>query len=179
MPDSIQFSKPLHIPVLTGLYVDNVPLNASQSTLHPEDLIDTSSVYTNNLYFYPKSNTYSFEFSTFNFHNQRNTYFKYRLKELDTKWNHTLLGENRITYNYLPSGQYTLEVQAYENNISSPARSILIYIASPWYLTPWAWTTYCAGIILTIIGLVCVYLRHENHKKEMRLMKKKFVFLLI
>lgn len=55
MPDSIQFSKPLHIPVLTGLYVDNVPLNASQSTLHPEDLIDTSSVYTNNLYFIPKA----------------------------------------------------------------------------------------------------------------------------
>lgn len=178
MPDSIQFSKPLHIPVLTGLYVDNVPLNASQSTLHPEDLIDTSSVYTNNLYFYSKSNTYSFEFSTFNFHNQRNTYFKYRLKELDTKWNHTLLGENRITYNYLPSGQYTLEVQAYENNISSPARSILIYIASPWYLTPWAWTTYCAGIILTIIGLVCVYLRHENHKKRDEINEEKIRFFI-
>ena len=117
IPDSIQFGKPLHIPVLTNLYVDNVLVNASKSALCKKKLADTLSVYTNELYFDPKSNTYSFEFSTFNFHNRKNTYFKYRLRELDGNWSHTLLGENRITYNYLPPGQYTLEVQACEKNI--------------------------------------------------------------
>lgn len=178
MPDSIQSDKPLHIPELTGLYIDNVLVNASQLTLHSKSTTDVSSVYTDDLYFYPKSNTLSFEFSTFSFHNQKNIYFKYRLKELNDKWNYTLPGENRITYNYLPSGQYTLEVQACENNISSPVRGISVYIASPWYLTPWAWISYFIIAFLSILGLIYMYLRHQNHKRRDEINEEKIRFFI-
>lgn len=179
IPDSIQFGKPLHIPVLTNLYVDNVLVNASKSALCKKKLADTLSVYTNELYFDPKSNTYSFEFSTFNFHNRKNTYFKYRLRELDGNWSHTLLGENRITYNYLPPGQYTLEVQACENNISSPIRNISIYIASPWYLTSWALVIYFVGAVMLILGSINLYIRQQNHKRRDEINEEKIRFSLI
>lgn len=178
IPDSIQFGKPLHIPVLTNLYVDNVLVNASKSALCKKKLADTLSVYTNELYFDPKSNTYSFEFSTFNFHNRKNTYFKYRLRELDGNWSHTLFGENRITYNYLPPGQYTLEVQACENNISSPIRNISIYIASPWYLTSWALVIYFVGAVMLILGSINLYIRQQNHKRRDEINEEKIRFFI-
>ena len=129
-------------------------------------LADTLSVYTNELYFDPKSNTYSFEFSTFNFHNRKNTYFKYRLRGIGWQLEPYITWENRITYNYLPPGQYTLEVQACENNISSPIRNISIYIASPWYLTSWALVIYFVGAVMLILGSINLYIRQQNHKKK-------------
>lgn len=178
MPDSIEINKVLYTPVLTNLYIDNVLVNASQSASTKINAADKYSVYTNNLYFGPDNNTYAFEFSSFNYHNTKNTYFKYRLKELSNNWNHTLLGENRITYSYLPAGKYTLEIQAYENNISSPIRSISIEILSPWYLTIWALTFYIIGFILLTTGLIYIFIRHQNHKRKDEINEEKIRFFI-
>lgn len=177
MPDSIRTSAPLHIPSLTGLLIDNAPANASMLKQR-KNLADDALIKARRLTFSPTDNACSFEFSTFKFHNQKNIFFEYRLKGISDKWNRTALGENKISFNYLRPGHYTLEVRACEKETVSPVRSISLYVAPPWYLTPLAWAAYYLTAVSLIVFVIFVYFRRKDRRRKEEINEEKLRFFI-
>ena len=177
MPDSIRTSAPLHIPSLTGLLIDNTPANASMLKQR-KNLADDAPIKARCLTFSPADNTLSFEFSTFKFHNQENIFFEYRMEGINDKWSRTALGENRISFNYLRPGHYTLEVRACEKETVSPVRSISIYIAPPWYLTSLAWAAYYLAAVSLIVFVIFIYFRRKDRRRKEEINEEKLRFFI-
>lgn len=75
--------------------------------------------------------------------------FEYKLDGLDKTWTYTSVSEAR--YTNLDPGTYTLYVRMAHASNLSPI-SLIIHIATPWYLTWWAWMFY-----LITIGSVIAY----------------------
>lgn len=177
IPDSIGKQLILHEPQLTHVYLNNEEVCGSTliagKPVSNDVWMDVRQI---NLTY--KHDVFAFEFSTMEFRERENIRFEYRLVELGGAWRSTAPGENRITYNYLPSGQYTFEVRLCENEQRSPIRSFFIYIAPPWYDTVWAKIVY-AFILLGIIflGFYAWYTRQRRRRQE-ELNEEKLKFFI-
>ena len=55
---------------------------------------------------------FSFDFSALSYVDPARTRYRYRLEELESKWNETDSTRRTVTYTTLPAGDYTLRVQA-------------------------------------------------------------------
>lgn len=166
MPDSIQPQQLDYHPVLTHLYINNGSVSA-RTEINNKPVADTQLVDASGIRLSYREKTFSLEFSTMNFHNKENIIFEYRLLGINGEWSKTFPGENRITYNSLSPGNYTLEVRAFENNTYSPTKSLSIQIAPPWYVTVWAIFLYIflfAGLLA--VGLIRWYKRRAKRREE-------------
>lgn len=117
-----------------------------------------------------EDNTITFEFSTMDFKDPESIFYEYRLKELSKSWTSTLPGNSQITYNHLNPGKYTLEVRACKFGSYSPTKSIILYIAHPWYKSPLAYLFYIG--LLVAIGILIIkltYKRRDELVKEYKL----------
>lgn len=166
MSDSIGRQSPLCAPQLVHVYLNDKEVSAdtqlSGRTIADKVWMDARQI---NLTY--KNDIFSFEFSTMEYHDRENIRFEYRLVELDGVWRSTSSGENRVTYNYLPSGHYTFEVCVCENERKSPVCSFSIYIAPPWYDTLWAKIGYlllCAGLLFWMF--YAWYMRQRRRRQE-------------
>lgn len=165
MPDSVHTPYQLQRPILTQLYLNNSPVSAKNLTgKHSQEAATLMDL--RKLHFASDDNIFSLEFSTLEFHDCTNIYFEYRIRELNTEWSKTNLGENKITYNYLPSGNYTLDIRACENEVYSPIHSISLYIAPPWYLTTWAWMGYLLLCLLLSGGTYYTWHKRQCRKRR-------------
>ena len=116
-------------------------------------------------------NTFNIFFSTLQYGSTLQTYYKYRIKELDKDWESTPLGSYYITYSNLRPGKYTLEVFAVNRNTVSNISSYRIIITPPWYQSWGAYLIYAllaAGICLNIINYIHIRLRR---RRDMLMMK--------
>ncbi|MBO7608461.1 MAG: helix-turn-helix domain-containing protein [Paludibacteraceae bacterium] len=91
---------------------------------------------------------------------------RYRLKGLTDTW--TPVGEKRvISFNFIPTGHYTLEVEAFRSNIGKPLKHIELEIN---VLPPW-WNTWWFRTILLLIAGSLLFI--PLHKKIIQLKKEK------
>lgn len=91
---------------------------------------------------------------------------RYRLKGLTDSW--TPVDEKRvISFNYIPTGHYTLEVEAFRSNAGNPLKRIELTIN---VLPPW-WSTWWFRTILLLIAGSLLFI--PLHKKIIRLKKEK------
>lgn len=91
---------------------------------------------------------------------------RYRLKGLTETW--TPVGEKRvISFNFIPTGHYTLEVEAFRSNIGKPLKHIELEIN---VLPPW-WNTWWFRTILLLIAGSLLFI--PLHKKIIQLKKEK------
>jgi ligand-binding sensor domain-containing protein len=99
-------------------------------------------------------NALSFEFSGLTFTPQKKLHYFYKLEGLDKNWVH-IENENRVSYNYLPPGNYTFLVRS-ENadGLTSEAmRSVAITVQPPLWQT---WWFYALMILLAAFGLYLI-----------------------
>ena len=82
------------------------------------------------------------------------TRFIYQLKGFNDKWIKTTTANPDITYMSLPSGHYTLCVRMLKDDgtMGEVESQLSITIASPWYLTWWAWLCYGLLVVLLLFG---------------------------
>lgn len=113
-------------------------------------------------------NTFSFEFSTFEFSNPEKISYLYKIEQLDSEWINTSSGVNKITYNNLLPGKYTFKVKAYDNNNFSPVKSFNITILPPWYKSIWAYGLYVLLFLLLIFSIVEYILSRIRYKQELQ-----------
>lgn len=130
-----------------------------------------------------RDNTFRISVSTLQYGNIRQTYYKYRIRELDKEWQSTPLGSNYVTYNNLQPGEYTFEVYAVTRNNQSDVRTVHITITPPWYQSWWAYLVYSlltAGICWNIINYIRIRIRRRRdilelkHAEEMNEAKLQF-----
>lgn len=163
-PDSIRKVSLDTSPFITDMHVSGRRVNRKTlSGGHP--VIDRQLVHATDFHLAYADNTFMFLLSMMNYRDAGTVSYEYRLKEFGNSWNKTLPGENRIQYQHLAPGHYTMEIRACENGLRSPLKSIHIHIAPPWYLTPLA----CLLYTLALIGigyLIYVSLQRKRHERE-------------
>lgn len=176
-PDSIKAPNLDFQPKLTHLYINNSSVNADKiikgKPISEIRLFETSNI---NLSYNEKS--FSLEFSTMNYHNPENIIFEYRLLGISDEWISTFPGENRITYNFLSPGNYTLEVRAFENNAYSSIKTLNIRISPPWYSTTWAIFIYILLFIGLLTGIGYIWQKRQQRRREEQINEDKLKFFI-
>jgi signal transduction histidine kinase/ligand-binding sensor domain-containing protein/DNA-binding response OmpR family regulator len=142
---------------LTGLLVGGTPVN-SASRHFSLSYID---------------NTFSMEFSLFNYANAENVIFEYRLNG-SKEWAQTPVGGNVIPFNHIQPGSYTLEVRAYDNGAYTDSQVYYLVIRAPWYRSAWAYLIY----IIAGLGLLGYLGYSWRRQTRQQLDEEKMKFLI-
>ena len=116
--------------------------------------------------------SFSMEFSTFDFSDARNVALEYKLN--DDRWTLTAAGDNTLGFNHLRPGTYRLYVRAAANGLRSPVHAYTITVRAPWYRTTLAWLLYVLTLALIIVYLGWRYYRDRKQK----LAEEKMQFLI-
>ncbi len=171
-PDAINDTRPLSPPILTRINLSSRNEGNTEISYADSDKDISAEVLLN--YF---QNTFSLEFSTFDFLNSGSICFEYRIPSLNKEWHINPPGDNKVVCNYMEPGSYILEIRATDNGQTSPATSILIRILPPWYLTIWAKTVYAIVILLITATVWYVIRRYRQQRRKEEMAEEKFKML--
>ncbi|MCP4438757.1 MAG: hypothetical protein GY810_07415 [Aureispira sp.] len=160
-PDSLQYNQFIPKVYLTAIninYKEAIPSNSS--------ILSQTAPYIQQLTLTPTEKHISFEFSALNFRNSHKNQYKFRLKGYDEKWVYRTSKERYATYTNLPSGNYTFEVKASnDNNIwNEQGLSIAIIVLPPFYKTWW----FISLMIMMGIGTVSSLIYWYNRRKYLK-----------
>jgi signal transduction histidine kinase/DNA-binding response OmpR family regulator len=165
---------------ITAFYVSNKSINKGDISGN-HAIIETSVLDANTFHLSHKDNTFTLEFSNFDFTNAKYTIFEYMLQGIQTEWISMPPGVNQVTYNNLHSGQYKFMVRV--ANLPESQKTVFIKIDYPWYQTGWATALFIllgVSLILAIIGFIYekIHYRHEllikEHNQEINEAKLQF-----
>ena len=170
-PDAVTDSLPISSPVLTQVSINSNEVYPEIS-YNPDDGEISAKVRLHH-----NQNTFSIEFSTFDYRNPGNISFEYRIPSLDEEWRRNPVGDNRVVCNYMEPGKYILEVRAVENGQISPTTSILLEILPPWYQSVWAKITYFLLFALAVAGVWYALNRYRLQRSKEEIAEEKFKML--
>ena len=157
---------------LTGLLIGETPVN--KGTLSDGDPVMKRALADNHHFSLSYiDNTFSMEFSLFNYANAENVIFEYRMNG-SKEWSQTPVGGNMIPFNHIQPGSYTLEVRAYDNGVYTDSQVYYLVIRAPWYRSSWAY------LIYIIVGLGFLgYLGYSwRRQTRQQLDEEKMKFLI-
>lgn len=117
-------------------------------------------------------NTFSLEFSLFDYVAPGNIIYEYRVNNDD--WKNNGEGHNTITLSHLQPGKYDVEVRAMIDGIYSGTKTITVLVSPPWYKTPVANFIY----IVLLIAFVAYIIYFYNRRKREQLYEEKMKFLI-
>lgn len=151
-----QISEEFHVPqvVLSKLIVNNQVLQVGDE-VNGEVILQNSIQKTEKIVLDYSQNHLSLSFSANDYLGPENIVYSYMLKGLNEEW--VNLGRlNQISFTGLPWGEYELLIRASRNNQDwSPARSLMIQIQAP----PWlSW--YAFLIYLVVLGGILFLFRY-------------------
>ncbi|MFT3752829.1 MAG: two-component regulator propeller domain-containing protein [Paludibacter sp.] len=112
-------------------------------------------------------NTFSLEFSTFDFGSPERVYYRYKIDGINNQWINTEKGISRISFTNLSYGNYKLRIKACINNLESPEKELEIIIYPPWYLSWPAKLFYFVAFIFVGWLVFRVIMERLNYKQEM------------
>lgn len=161
----IEKRKELNI-ALTNFYLYNKPIRRGDKS-GDKHIIATSVLDAESFSLAHDDNTFSFEFSTFDFSNPERISFQYKMENLNNEWMTTAPGVNRVTYNNLLPGRYYFHVRAHDNDSYSPIKTIEVLISPPWYKSLWAYFIYLLLFILALYLIVNFIISKVRHREEL------------
>jgi len=138
---------------LTDFYLFNEKITP-KTTIKGRVLLENPVFITNRINLKAKENNFRFDFSSMNFQSPEKIKYAYMLEGFDRKWNITESGIHSATYTNLTHGTYTFRVKATnsDGDWSNNERKIIIHIATPFYLTWYAFLFY-----IIAVGLIIFY----------------------
>ena len=118
---------------------------------------------TSDIYLSYKQNNITVEFASFNYNNDRNRLFEYRLEGFDKAWTQTT--GTTITYTNLPPGEYILRARplAGKENLDEEVH-LNIHVSAPFYATVWAYFFY----LLCLLGVMIVFIRFKTRQAALK-----------
>lgn len=136
---------------ITDFYLFNEKITP-QTTIKGRILLENPIFLTDEIDLKAKENNFRFDFSSMIFHASEKIKYAYMLEGYDKKWNTTESGSHTATYTNLQHGTYTFRVKSTndDGNWSNKERKIIIHIATPFYLTWYAFLFYIIVLSLTI-----------------------------
>lgn len=119
-------------------------------------------------------NTFSLEFSMFNFKYTDEITFQYRINDADN-WIPIAEGTNSISFNKLNPGKYEIEVRATGNGaVSKDTKKVVVNVLPPWYASIPACTIY----LIAIATIITIFVRNYKRRKTEELEETKMRFLI-
>mgnify|MGYP001510517157 FL=1 len=117
--------------------------------------------YTSKIELPHKYNNFSIEFAALTYKNPELNRYAYRLQNFDRDWQYTDADRRFAYYNNLPSGTYTFQLKATNENgeWSGYVRELTVVVLPPFWATWWAYLLYV--IIVSVIG-VSIYRTAKN-----------------
>ncbi|WP_329740568.1 diguanylate cyclase [Dyella sp. A6] len=115
-----------------------------------------------------KKRSMEVDFALLDYRSVSNTSYSYRMKGLDESWTHIPRGGLPIAlYNYLPFGNYTLQLRATTHSMHTRTveTSIPIIVPSRWYERDWfnaLLALLLGGLVLGMVHLRTLYLRKQS-----------------
>lgn len=171
-PDAVTDSNFIAAPTLTRIYLNNKNEPNPAIAYSDSDKDVSATVY---LKYY--QNTFTLEFSTFDYMNPESISFEYRIPAMDKRWHTNPLGDNRIVCNYLAPGKYILEIRAIHNGQQSAVSSVLICILPPWYLTVWAKIGCLIIFAFVAFAIWHIFNRYRMQRRKDEIAEEKFKML--
>ena len=124
-------------PRLSGLYLHGTPLSTGRSIYEASEFHLASD-----------ENSPSIEFGTRELGRPLSVLFAYSLDGKD--WETLPAGSNIVNFHNLSPGRHTLAFKSIDNRTESTVRTASIFIAAPWYASPWA-KALCATAVLILL----------------------------
>ncbi|PCK09282.1 MAG: hypothetical protein COA42_04560 [Alteromonadaceae bacterium] len=120
-----------------------------------------------------KQSSFALQFSALNFSEPENVRYSFLLEGHDTQWS-PLSSNRKVNYLGLSPGEYTFKIKAmYPSGIWSPSKSVLITLASPWWLSRVVYLVY-ALVLLLLLGALYVFgKKWRRHREQILIMQKK------
>lgn len=143
---------------LINLRLANQPVSAQQlDQRNRPQLYNTETLYIPDI-----QDPFSIEFGAPYAPNARLLYYRYQLEGFDRDWVYTDNDYRRATYTNLTYGQYIFKVEAsYDGTSWSGRRQILLDVAAPAWLSPWAISVY-ALLLIGILAAVFFMVRARH-----------------
>ena len=118
---------------------------------------------TSDIYLSYKQNNITVEFASFNYNNDRNRLFEYRLEGFDKAWTQTT--GTTITYTNLPPGEYILRARplAGKENLDEEVH-LNIHVSAPFYATVWTYFFY----LLCLLGVMIAFIRFKTRQAALK-----------
>ncbi len=156
----VAFSSPI---IFTNITVNGIETNASDKDAPmPRSIAHSDQIKLNHT-----QNTFSIDFSTFNFAESNMTKYSYILENYDKTWS-TAATENRASYKNIYPGEYTLRVRASNSTGVWDSREAKMQII----ITPPFWKTTYAYILYAILALGILYITYRVARNFSRLNNK-------
>lgn len=173
-PDAVKDHKPISAPTLTGIQLNSRKDTDPTISYDSKDTGDGVSAYVRLRHF---QNTFTLDFSNFDYRNPGSTGFEYRIPRMEKEWQTIPPGDNRVICNYMEPGKYILEVRALENGMASPVNKVLIEILPPWYQTIWARLAYVLLFIGAVAAVAFAIRRYRQQREKEEAAEEKFKLL--
>ncbi|MDR2914723.1 MAG: response regulator [Tannerella sp.] len=156
----VAFSSPI---VFTNITVNGIEINASD-----KDAPMTQSIaHSDQIKLNHTQNTFSIDFSTFNFAESNMTKYSYILENYDKTWSTAATG-NRASYKNIHPGEYTLRVRTSNSTGVWDSREAKMQII----ITPPFWKTTYAYILYAILISSILYITYRITRNFARLNNK-------
>lgn len=158
---------------ITDIKVFNHSFSSLPADLQKE-ISPVMPTYTNRVELPYKYNNFSIEFAALTYRNPELNRYAYRLVNFNRDWQYTNANRRFAYYNNLPSGTYTFQLKATnENGVwSGYIRELTVVVLPPFWATWWAYLLYV--LLALIIGFFFyrtaknrMLLRNELHLREM------------
>ncbi|HET8737669.1 MAG TPA: two-component regulator propeller domain-containing protein [Pricia sp.] len=184
--DPADFTKnTYHAPIFfTGLQINGKEIKVDTE----ESPLEQSITMTEKLVLAPRQSSFAIDFAALSFTAPKKTGYRYRLEGLNEDWIN-LDKTNRISFTELPAGDYTLQIEARNDNRewSPEAASLQIEVLPVFWKSPLAYSLYAILACLIVFTGFRMYhqrikannrqrLKQLNHRKEKEIYQAKIEF---
>ena len=147
--------------VITGLYLDNVPVVPGME-YSGRRILSSDMALTGRITLGRNQNSFALDFSSMKYPAPAGR-FAWRLKGFHDEWQ-TGSADSRAVFLNVPPGKYSFEVCHLnpEGSPDSETGVLEIVILRPWYATPWAFLGY--AVLLAALTAFAVHFRKVKHQ---------------
>lgn len=168
-PQKIQnTSSLLPKPLFTKLFISGTEIRQNEK-YDGKVLLKKSITTTTELELAHNQNSFSLQFTALNYMNPTQTFYRFKLENMDNSWRE-IAGENGIgkaNYTNLAPGNYIFKVYAANNkDWGKHYAELKIKITPPFYKTTLAYITYVIGILAFFYLSTSYYLKKKKRKLE-------------
>lgn len=141
-------------PVITRFDIFNTPVNRSTLSSGGTPIIDCELGDAERVNLSADDNTFTIYFSTLTYDNPDKLVYQYRIYEHGKEWLTTAPGQNQLTFNNMPPGEYRFQVRVAGDTSEAGTRTLTIVVNAPWYQSWWAILIYIVLAALMVLGAV-------------------------
>lgn len=156
----------------TGFFVNNIQVTAnSNPSLLAKDISSVSNQKENRIQLANSQSNVEIRFSANSYLSANKNQFAYRMKGLGEKWQISHANQKSVQFLNLPSGDYTFEIKASNNDglWGDEISRLYIHVDPPFFLSWWAYCFYFAASLALLFFIARYYTNKKVFKERLAL----------